>query len=502
MKNLKFAITPILIIALILVVNLISDDLYLRLDLTGDKQYTLSQATKNILKELDEPVTVSCYFSENLPPNIALTRRDFKDLLQEYSRKSDGMLVYEFLDPNKSEEIERKAQQKGISPILIDVREKDEMKQQKAYMGAVISKGKQTDIIPFIQPGAAMEFGLSTAIKRVSTPEKQTIALIQGHGEATESSLGQLSQAASVTYAFETFTLTDTTPIPSRFNTAAIISPTDSFSVSQINHLDNFISNGGKLFLALNTVNGNLQNAIGEQVSTGLDAWLASKNIEVAPEFIVDKNCGSVTVTQQQGFLTFQTPVQFPYLPLFVNFANHPISKGLEQCFMQFASPVRVTDTSNFKSVELVFSSEKSTTQTLPVFFDISKQWTDNDFDDKNIPVAVAIEGKVNKNGKNTRMVIIGDGDFIKAEGRQQLQPDNINLAINSLDWLADETGLIELRTKGIQSRPIRKLDDGTRAFYKYLNFALPIALVLAYGFIRNRKNIATRNKRMEENYE
>ena len=84
-----------------------------------------------------------------------------------------------------------------------------------------------------------------------------------------------------------------------------------------------------------------------------------------------------------------------------------------------------------------------------------------------------------------SRMVVIGDGDFAINENGQQMNPDNINLLVNSIDWLSDDTGLIELRTKGVSSRPIKQMEDGTRSMIKWLNFLLPILLVLIYGIIR-----------------
>ena len=167
MKSAKITTTIILITAIVLVVNLLSKRYNLRLDFTEDKQYTLSEATKDILKNLDEPVTVKAYFSENLPAHIAKTKDDFNDMLIEYSSISKGMVVYEFISPNEDQEIEKQAMQDGVQPIMINVREKDQVKQQKAFMGAVIELGEQKETIPFIQPGAAMEYSLSSSIKKL-----------------------------------------------------------------------------------------------------------------------------------------------------------------------------------------------------------------------------------------------------------------------------------------------------------------------------------------------
>jgi len=99
-------------------------------------------------------------------------------------------------------------------------------------------------------------------------------------------------------------------------------------------------------------------------------------------------------------------------------------------------------------------------------------------------------------------MVVLADGDFAVNEGgQQQIQPDNVSLMVNSIDWLSDDTGLIGLRTKGVSSRPIKNMEDSTRGLIKWLNFALPILLVLIYGFVRYQVRRNQRFARMEANY-
>lgn len=101
-------------------------------------------------------------------------------------------------------------------------------------------------------------------------------------------------------------------------------------------------------------------------------------------------------------------------------------------------------------------------------------------------------------------MVVVGDGDFaINGSGQnaQEINPDNVNLMVNSIDWLSDDTGLIELRTKGITSRPLAQISDGRKTFLKYLNFLLPILLIILYGIFRGQRNRTLRYKRMQDNF-
>ena len=140
-----------------------------------------------------------------------------------------------------------------------------------------------------------------------------------------------------------------------------------------------------------------------------------------------------------------------------------------------------------------------------PISFNPEKQWTQADFPLKKITIAGALEGNIS-GGTPTKMIVIADGDFaINGGGQNQqperLNPDNVNMFVNCIDWLSDDTGLIELRTKTVMSRPIKDLEDGTRSFLKWLNFLLPILLVIAYGVFRMQQRRAIRVKRQEENY-
>ncbi len=499
-------ITIILLVGIIIVLNLVSKNWFVRADLTEGGQYSLSQATKNILKDLEEPVTVTAYFSQNLPPDLNKGRQELQDLLVEYANISKGNVDFEFLNPETDEE-KQAAAQEGIQPVLINVREKDQAKQQQSYMGAVVKVGEQIDPIPLIQPGMALEYALTTAIKKVSVKDKPAVAFVQGHGETSLSELGQAYLTLSILYGVEQLDLSAEPTIPDRFRAVAIVAPKDSFPPDHLAKLDDFLSRGGKLLIAYNAVDGDLQNSQGNAVTTGLETWLSSKGVEIPSSFLIDAQCGSVNVQQRQGFMTFSTPVQFPYLPLISNFTDHPVTKGLEQVLFPFASPVQANGQSDATFTPIAYSSAQAGTNPVPVFFDVQKKWNSADFPEGNIPVAGVLEGTFG-GSLPAKIVVFGDGDFAigNNQSRGGQTPDNISLLANAVDWLSDDTGLVELRTKGVASRPIdqeimAEEASGTRNLIKYANFGIPILLVLIYGFIRSQRQRNLRLKRREESY-
>ncbi len=484
-------------------VNFLSNRFFLRLDLTEDQRYTLSKATKDILRNLDEPVTVTAYFSKDLPPDIAKIRKDFQELLVEYASRSRGQLVFEFKNPNADEEVEQQAIQNGIQPVVVNVREKDQIKQQKAYLGAVVRLREKQEVIPFMQPGAAMEYALSSAIKKMSVDNKPVIGFIQGHGEPSLAALQQANASLSVLYQTESVTLHDTLPLSARYETLALINPTDSISPLHLRQLDEHLARGGQLFIAYQRVQGDLGQAMGQSRYTGLEDWLGQKGIQIEDRFLVDANCGAVNVRQQQAGFVFQTSVPFPYFPQISSFEDHPAVKGLEAVLLQFTSAIQYTGDTTVQFIPLARTSDKTGSVAAPLYFDIQKQWNDADFTLGSQVIAAAFYGKLAGNA-NSRIILVSNGDFaINGEGQMavQLPPDNVNLLVNSIDYLSDDTGLIDLRTKGVTNRPLKQVEDSTKALLKYLNFLLPLLLVVLYGVIRLQMNKHRRTKNMEEQY-
>jgi gliding-associated putative ABC transporter substrate-binding component GldG len=492
-----------LVAGILILLNVLADRYFVRLDFTEDKRYTLSQATHEILSSLKDPVTVTAYFSEDLPPDIAKTRKDFKELLVEYAASSKGKVVYEFINPNKDEKAEQKANQEGVSPVMVNVRDKDQMKQQKAYLGAVVQLGERREVIPFMQPGAAMEYALSSSIKKLTISARKTIGMLQGHGEAKQSAMNQANALLSVMYSIQDLTLNDTMQIPASINTLAIIDPQDSINEIQLGKIDDFMKRGGNVFIATNTAKAEFQKAMAEIHHTGLEKWLMGKGITIGDELVIDASCGSVQAPRQFGSVQVMQNINFPYLPVLHSFADHPITKGISTVFFQFANPIKYIGNPGVTYTPLVKSSEKSGTQSLPVYFDLGRQWTQKDFPLSGLVVAAALEGNLMGNTKS-KMVVVANGNFAvngESEKANQLQPDNVNLLVNSIDWLSDDTGLIELRTKGVASHPLNQVEDSTKVLLKYFNFLFPIFLIIIYGFIRFQMKRNERMKRAAENY-
>ncbi|MDD3637558.1 MAG: Gldg family protein [Bacteroidales bacterium] len=487
-----------LIIALVLV-NLLSERFSWRFDFTEGRIYTLSDATKDILKSLDEPVTITAYFTKGSQPEIEKVRKDFLDMLTEYANLSDGLLNFEFVNPNKDEQGEQEAMQAGIQPLMLNVREKDQVKQQRVFLGAKLAMGDRQELIPVIQPGAAMEYALSSAIKKLAVIDKPKVGFVQGHGEPGLNAMVQANEQLSVLYATEAVNLSQSENPLNSFETLVIVAPTDSFPDNELQQLDQFLQQGGNLLIAHNHVEADLQSMQGSLNKSNLSSWLAQKGLMLDNNFVVDASAGTVGVRQQSGFMTFTRQIPFHFWPQITKFEDSPATKGLNQVVLQFASSIQFRGDTSAVFIPLVKTSEKSGTIAAPTFINLNKEWTNADFPLEGQTIAALLRG-VNGN-QQASIVLFSDGDFaVNGEGQQmqQLPADNVSLFVNAVDFLSDDTGLIDLRTKEITSRPLEALEDGQRNLLKWLNFLLPILLVLIFGLIRFQYRRNQRIKRME----
>jgi ABC-type uncharacterized transport system involved in gliding motility auxiliary subunit len=360
-------------------------------------------------------------------------------------------------------------------------------------------------VIPVLKPGAGMEYELTTAIKKLAITHKNKVAFIQGNGEPPLSASAQVQQDLSVLNDVEELKLTDTTTIPMEYKTIAIIDPQDTISPAQFRVLDNYLNSGGGIFLAYSPLKADLTRAyLGTAPNIGMRQWLQGKGITINDSYLVDATCGSVSVRQQQGPFVMNTQISFPYFPIIGNFSDHPAVQGIESVFMPFVSSITYLPRDSAVNISpLAFTSDNSGVEQAPSYVDINKNWTKSDFTLGKQVVAVAATGPLGGQG-NSKMIVVANGKFAVNGGgsqSQQLNEDNVNFEVNAIDWLSDDTGLINLRTKGITNRPLEKVDDTKRNLLKYLNVFLPILLVLVIGIARRQRYMKKKQKWIQGNY-
>ncbi|HOV99085.1 MAG TPA: GldG family protein, partial [Bacteroidota bacterium] len=135
-KKVQAIVRVALVFCILVILNFISVRLFGRLDLTKSRLYTLSDASKNLVRNLDDKVTIKAYFTEDLPAPYNANRRQVLDILNEYKAYANGNIQFEFINP-EGEKAEQEAQQAGIPPVEVQVIKEDKFEVKRAYLGLV-----------------------------------------------------------------------------------------------------------------------------------------------------------------------------------------------------------------------------------------------------------------------------------------------------------------------------------------------------------------------------
>jgi gliding-associated putative ABC transporter substrate-binding component GldG len=502
-RKIQIFIRLAVVAGILVVLNFISIRLFGRLDLTAQGVYTLSDASKKLIGSLDDRVMVKAYFTEDLPSPYNNNRRSVLDILNEYKAFSKGNLQYEFINP-QGEKGEQEAQQQGIAPVQVQVVNEDKLEVKRGYLGLVMLYEDRKEVIPVVQNLSSLEYDISSAVKRLTTKAKKKIGYTTGHGEADLSSLRQAFQAIATQYDFMAVDLSKAEPMPTDLAALLLLSPQTRFQDSAKYQIDQYLMHGGKIAFLLNRVNASLQNRMGQPLDLGLDDMLKHYGARVNPDLVRDVQCASISVMQQQGGMTFQSQVPFPYIPIASDFnPNNPIVKDLQSIVFPFVSSIDTGSASalGLKAEVLVRSSKRSGRQTGFFMMDPFQRYTPADVAEAGIPLGTIVDGSFKSYfvGKEpaavltaspeTRIIVIGDGDFMKDEFLGSR--GNVTFFANIVDYLADDAGLISIRSKNVATPPLDQVSDGTKKIVKYTNLIGPPLLIVIYGLFRWRRRVA-----------
>ena len=257
----------------------------------------------------------------------------------------------------------------------------------------------------------------------------------------------------------------------------------------------------------MNTMNANLQARYAQPAEPVVQDLLATYGVRVNTDLVRDAQCATISVRQQQGPFTFSSQVSFPYLPLASGFSNkNHIVKDLGSIVLFFASSLDTSGSAarGITAEVLVSSSPRSGRQNGFIMIDPFQQYTEKDFPEANIPLAVLLEGSFQSHSSPptektmsaaTRIVVVGDGDFMLDEYLGN--PGNVSFFANIVDYLADDAGLITIRSKNLDTPPLEPVSDAMKPVIKYGNLIVPPLMVVVYGLVRWRKRLA-RKKGLE----
>lgn len=516
----------LLIIVNIIVFNLISNEIFGRLDLTENQVYTLSDVTKQIVRDLDETLTIKAYFTRDLPAPYNNISRFVEDNLAEMKANSKGKLRYEFLDPSDEEELKKEAEKFRLEPIQVNEMRADKVEFKLAYLGMVLIYEDRQEVIPAIQSLGNLEYEIVTKIRRVTTDETLTLGFLEGHGEPTlKEEMTGLDRELRKLYDIKPVNFSNSYKVPDDIDLLCIVGPKEDIPAPDQFAIDQYIMKGGKVIMALNKVKTDLSQMSAERSPLRIDGWTESYGFRFSDDLIMDRNAPTLPFQMMTRYGARIMMVVYPLFPEIINFnRDNPALKVLRQVRLYFPSSIDtslVAEKENITVTPLFWTSEKSGIQSQPYDINPLTERPPLVYDQKSLPVGVVLQGEFTSFWKDktipndeegnpitdeeivpkspdTRIIVIGDGNFIQDQYLVQTH-DNLTLMLNLVDWMTQDERLIGIRSREVASRPIGEVTDATRRTVKYANLLLPPLLVIGFGIFRWRIRQANRKRVLKD---
>ena len=301
-----FIIYLSLIGAILIILNIVSRNIFHRWDLTDNKMYSLSESSKSIVKKIDDRLTMKIYFSDNLPGEYGNNRRYLQDMLEEYAAFSKGKIHFEFFKTDDDEKMQEDAQKSGIQPVQLQVIENDNIAVKRVYMGMVFLYEDKRESIPLIQTTTGLEYEISTKIKMLVNKNNSTIAIAKSNSQ-TDIQNESINQILNQRYAVKNINIDK--PIAEQISLIILNGFEDSITIDEKNNLDAFINKGGNLLIGQNRIKTDLTTQQATPIESNIFDWLKSYGLNIEKNLVLDLNCGKVNVQQNLGFLRIPVPM-------------------------------------------------------------------------------------------------------------------------------------------------------------------------------------------------
>ena len=504
---------------ILVVVNFLSCQYFMRGDLTENKIYTLSKSTKDILEGLDDIVRIEAYFSKK-PSRVAQIRADVKDKLDEYLAFSKGNLQIDFIDPGDDETLKQKLRLMGIPELQVNVREKDKLEVANVYMGIAVHYVNEKEVLPFVQETFNLEYDLSSAILKVTREETKTLGFLAGHGEfdIDNQRFQELRGELSKQYDVSKVEVKDGEPIDAKVVTLVIAGPQQPLTEREKYEIDQFIMRGGRTVFLIDPIRlqpGSLQAA---PLATGLNDLLEHYGVKLGNNLLLDRYHDSATF--DRGFMRVTQPYPYFVKAMKKNLSSeNTITSQLESLVLPWPSSLELTlkgseqtegeGVAKVQGTVLATTSEFGWTAQAPYNLDpnsvlrppsgqqkvhtlaVALSGTFKSFyAGKDIPVVERVETEeqvseaeertTKTESAPTQIIVVGTSQFLT-----QLRQDGQIFFQNTVDLLTLGDELIGIRSQTVTDRPLKETSDSERFLLKFLVIGgIPI-LVSIIGITR-----------------
>ncbi|MFY0579459.1 GldG family protein [Cystobacter fuscus] len=525
------------IVGSLVLLNILGLRAFKRLDFTRDHTYTLSEASRTTMEELKDPVTVTAYFTDKLPPPYSSNARYVRDLLEEYRAASRGKLSFEFLDPMTQEtdadkeakretkrdifgrtfreptSVERELAQEGIQPVEVRVVEDDQVQTKRAYMGIVIKHQEKKEVIPVVADTQTLEYDLTLLLRKLTRTKTPVLGVLQGHDEpGLQDKLGRLKMLLGQLYEVRPVNLGENKRVEESVDALLVIGPKTALKPNELEAIDQFLMEGKSAAFFLDALRVDPRTFEQSEAEHGLAPLLATYGVKLGEQLVADARSGQLSMQERRGFMVIDMPVPYPFIPLLAQLeGNSPVSKGIGGVLLPFTTSVSLQTPEGVQGTVLAKSSKTSWLESKPFNIDPRRDWrNESPSVGGPYPLIVQVSGKLKSHfaaqanvSSATPLLAESKGEprVIVAGGSAALWDDFMSSAnqaflLNVADWLLLDSALLNMRTRGLAEAPLDKdISDATRNTVKYGNVLGIPFLFTAFGLVRWRMREARRSR-------
>jgi ABC-2 type transport system permease protein len=522
----------------------------LRLDMTGDKRYTLSIPTRKVLSGVKNDIFIQVYLNGEMPIPLKRLKRSVREMLDELRIASGRKIDYEFINPSDSRDAKQRQSNyqslinKGLNPIRTQTGDAEGGSSQKIiFPGMVINCNGIEVPVNFLNNSSpsyeqnilhsveGLEYEMIQNIATLSSDTIYKVAFIEGHEEIPEIETADLTINLARFFTIDRGIIGGKPGILDNYAAVIIAGPNKEFTESDKLVLDQYIMKGGKVLWLFDEVAVNSDSlAFGETVGVyrplNIEDQIFRYGARVNPAIVQDLECMIIRLKVGTGNTNQQiVPAPWVYYPLLIPSSTHPVTRNLNRIKGEFTNYIDTVglDPAIRKTV-LLSTSKFSRTVSPPLLISLKEAEltpVEKDFNKPNLPVAVLLEGvfpsafknriisnltddkdlKVRTESKETKLIVIADADIIRNEVRRvgmeetplPLGQDkftdqmfgNRDFLINCLNWLVDDHGIMELRSRELKLRLLNNIKvKSEKIRWQLINIFGPILIVIIAGLL------------------
>ena len=518
----------ILILVALVLMNVLVHQLVCRWDMTDDKRYTISHPTKELLRSLDSPLTVTVLLEGELNAGFTRLQKAASELLSEFSIYTTERIESRPLGASLVQ---------GLDPIMIHERtHKGKMAQTTVYPYAIVEyKGKKR-LVNLLQNQRGLsgeenlnnsienlEYSMVEAIRGLAQTKVEKVVFLEGHGELEEHDVYDLTQLLAQYYQVDRGCLGNEAGVLDGYAAVIIADPQLPFSEEDKYILDQYIMQGGRVLWVVNGVKFS-SDFLASQGATPIVAldldindMLFRYGVRIRHGLVQDLQCLPVPVDvstnpQQPNW----QPMPWTYAPLLLTSQQSPITRNIAQLTATMASAVElVGGEDGIRKEVLLATSSASKLTAVPAQVNLSMGVDDEQsYQYAYIPVAVSLEGEFSslyahlgapesivasaptrKASVPTRQIVVAAGSAIRNEWQQnqplplgydrytKTQFGNRDFMLNAVLYLTDNEGWLQLRQKEITLRLLNdKRAQTARIQAQVMSMVIPLAILGLLG--------------------